>query len=186
MGCHTARAFPPSGVPKEREASAGVHVRASSWSSKKSEPWWRAGLLAPGSSDHRAFPAPVRTAFGSNCVGPVASYGARTRLQRRARAGFSPASRRSRGAAVASHRPAHRRWHRRWVTLVMNVSGVLAQIARLCQSNVVLAPAGRRIRRAGSVAPPAWQDGARRRIARSETHAPRDHDRLRGGSVRPA
>src|SRR4030095_1170684 len=57
------------------------------------------------SSGSRIFRALCLPGPSSQCVGPVASYGVRTRLQRRARAGFSPAPRRWRGAAVASLDP---------------------------------------------------------------------------------
>ena len=99
VGCHTARSAPPSGVPKEREASAGVHVRVSSWSSKKSEP-----RLEGRSSGSRICRPPCLPNPRSRARS-VASYGVRTRLQRRARAGFSPASRRSRLASLARRDP---------------------------------------------------------------------------------
>jgi len=48
----------------------------------------QAGLLAPGSSSRRAFPGSLRRGEL-----PVACFGVRPRSQRRARAGFPPASR---------------------------------------------------------------------------------------------
>jgi hypothetical protein len=55
---------------------------------------WKAGLLAPGSLGHRAFPAVVGDRrFSRRVARPVARFDDRPRLQRRARAGFPPASR---------------------------------------------------------------------------------------------
>jgi len=62
VGCHTARRSPQSGVPIEREASAGFHVRASSWSSKKSEPWFEG--RSSGSRIHRPPCLPGLTTSG--------------------------------------------------------------------------------------------------------------------------